>query len=426
MTVFDEMSPAARQYYRDRYRKIASRLSESEPRKPAERGLRLVSASSLRMTRPRWVWRERIATGGVTLVAGLEGLGKTIVMGDAMASVTRGVLPGDVQGTAAPVVYVGHEDDWTSVLLPRLVAAGAVMDRVHFVELPDGNVFALDEHLDDLGTALESIDGVGLIVVDPLDAHLGQSVDSHRKSEVQRSISRLAGLAQQHQCGCVGIGHINKNELSRDVLTRVIGSKGFTTGPRSVLAVGVHPDDVQERILVLAKANLVDRHRVPALRFRIEERQVPHDDGGTISTAKVVWLGEESGVDPNVIVRMPNDEERTERDEAADWLRDVLDDGPAKYQEIERMATAAGIARRTLHRARKLAGVVVERDESARGRPSTWRLPVSCQPLTHKSGTKPRVAENPVPVGDSRDGGRFRATESVSGDGDMKPEEGDL
>jgi hypothetical protein len=74
---------------------------------------------------------------------------------------------------------------------------------------------------------------------------------------------------------------------------------------------------------------------------------------------------------------VPNAEERTKRDAAADWILDVLPDAePHKYREIERLARDDGIERPTLHRARQKLGkrVVIERDESARGRPSTWRL----------------------------------------------------
>lgn len=338
--------------------------------------LRLVTAASIIMTRPEFVWQSRVPIGGVTMFAGVEGQGKTLATIAVAAKATRGTLEGDLLGISAHVVFVGSEDDWSSMMKPRLSAAGADLDRVHFVKLPEGGIFAVEQDVVELENALGELDRVALVVIDPLDAHLGDNVDSHRKSEVQRSISRLAGLAQRQRCAVIGIGHLNKNEISKDLLVRVIGSRGFTTSPRSVLGVGPSPGgDGSERMIVLAKSNLRDKSAVPALRFRIEGREVPHDDGGTVETAAVAWLGEAHGVDPNTIICIENAEERTEREEAADWLRDLLEDGQrCPCKEIERLASEAGISRATLHRARKLTSIRIERDESARGRPSTWSL----------------------------------------------------
>ncbi len=167
---------------------------------------------------------------------------------------------------------------------------------------------------------------------------------------------------------------------------RVIGSKGFTTSARSVLAVGEHPDNEGESLLVLRKSNFIDRRAVPALRYRVEGREVDHRDIGMIATAGVAWLGETLDVDADSILSSTTSEERTERDEAAEWLADLLVGGPRPYKEVERLAAEVGIARATLHRARKTAGVRVTRDEAAQGRPSRWGL--SSQPLTQHSETK--------------------------------------
>jgi hypothetical protein len=383
-------------------------------------GVELVRASSLTVTRPTYTWKPRWPNNGVTLLAGLEGLGKTVIAVDRMARLTRGQLEGDRYGRPGDVVYVGIEDDWESQALPRLIAAGADLDRVHFVRLKQGGIFSVEADLGTLTKALASLDEIAAIVVDPLDAHLGE-VDSHRKSEVQRSIQHLAELSQLYRCGLLGIGHLNKNELSRDVLMRIIGSKGFTTSARSVLAVGDHPTNDGEWLLVLRKSNFVDRRTVPALRYRIEGREIDHpEDGGTIKTQGVAWLGEEADIDADSILMAPNLEERTERDEAAEWLTDLLADGrPCPYKEVERLASEAGIARATLHRARPLAKVVVERDANAQGRPSTWRLegpvitrdnrdPLSSQPeagFSSQSQTQHSETKDETPLSRENDAG---------------------
>lgn len=375
------------------------RVSDDEARpSSAAAELQLVRACDVRMKRVKWVWKDRIPAGMATLIAGREGMGKTAFVGHLMARLTRGELPGDRYGRPANVVYVGAEDEPASVLVPRLEAARADLSRVQFVKAP-----ALFQASDApaLAVKLEDLADVAMVVVDPLDAHLGERIDTHRKAEVQRAFAALVeALTVTHPCAVVGIAHLNKGD-SLDVLRRVVGSVGFTTSARSVLAVGEHPDEPRDRVCVARKANMADVTATPALRFRIEGTEVPDPEGGDpIPTAAVVILGEEDGIDPDAILRVPSAEERTERDEAADWLAELLTTGPLAKREIDRTARDDGIALRTLQRARESLGVVITRDEHARGRPSTWRLPGpqgsgegdSGQAPNDSGGTKPVIS----------------------------------
>lgn len=349
--------------------------------------VRLVRASSITMERPTWADELWAPVAAVTLAAGRPGLGKTVVIGERAARLTRGQLPGCFFGRATDVIYVGQEDDPAAVLVPRYAAAGADLDRVHFVQVEGGYPFEIASDLLRLDELITSLPEVSLVMIDPLDAHLGQSVDSHRKSEVQSMIGRLGGLAQKHRLAIIGIAHLSKGD-TRDLLSRIIGSVAFTSSVRSVIGIGEHPDDPTDRVMVLAKSNLTDKSAVPALRFRVEGAEIPHDDGGTVTTARVVWLGEELGLDPDSIVRVPDADERTERDDAADWIRRALADGPVPYREIERQAGEDGISRATLHRAKKALGVEITRNETERGRPSVWSLGVSLHPQSDPGETK--------------------------------------
>src|SRR6516225_1545266 len=50
-------------------------------------------------------------------------------------------------------------------------------------------------------------------------------------------------------------------------------------------------------------------------------------------------------------------EGRTERDDAADWLRDYLGDGPKLARDVLTESKAAGFSKRTIDRAKAVAGV---------------------------------------------------------------------
>lgn len=238
----------------------------------------------------RWVWDRRIPVGGTTLLAGPGGYGKTLFAVWIMARLTRGELPGAFEGRPVDVVYVGGNDDRSTVLVPRLVAAGADLHRVHFVDVTGGAPFSVDA----LDVALTGHDA-GLVVVDPLDSHLGD-VDSHKKAEVQAAVARLDDLAQERRLGILGLAHLNK-AAGADVLARVVGSVGFTTAARSVLTLTDHPDDHMDRVVTLVKARMTDCATVPTIRFRASGATIPHPDGGSIDTGLAVILGEDRGVE---------------------------------------------------------------------------------------------------------------------------------
>jgi hypothetical protein len=329
--------------------------------------LTLVRASSVRIDRPTWVWDRRIPVGGTTLMAGREGLGKTLLVCHLAALLSKGMLCGFCEGQPTDVIYVGIEDDRSTVLVPRLTAAGADLHRVHFVDFPRGGTFSLDVDAVELTELAKSVSAT-LVVVDPLDSHLGP-IDSHKKAEVQAAVARLAELAQDVRCGALGLGHFNKSAM-KDVLQKVVGSVGFTTAVRSVLGVGADPQDLDERLCVLAKANVTDQKAVGAVRFKPEKVFLDHPDGGYIDTARAHVLGELQGIDPNSILIDP--EERSATAHCKEWLQGYLKDGAKPKSDIEEDSIYTP---KVLRNARAQLKLVVNRDKSARGRPSTWRLP---------------------------------------------------
>jgi hypothetical protein len=354
--------------------------------------VKLTPASTVRIDRPRWTWDRRIPVGGTTLMPGREGLGKTALVCHVAARLSRGDLPGERFGQPCDIVYVGQEDDRATVTVPRLVAAGADLDRFLFVDLPEGWPFSVGVDIDELLIAARRHD-VALVVLDPLDSHLG-AVDTHRKAEVQMAIARLAWLAQELRCGALGLAHFNKGDV-RNLLAKVVGSVAFTTSVRSVLGVGEHPQNPAERVCVVGKANMTGDREMPAVRFRVEKAFVPHpDEPEPIDTARVVILGEEWGIDPDSI--LPNvHEDRSAADEATDWLESMLSDGPMLKRDIDKAARAEGITDKVLRTARERLSVAVERDHSEHGRPSTWRLGLTCPGLRAQEARarKPQAAD---------------------------------
>ena len=157
----------------------------------------------------------------------------------------------------------------------------------------------------------------------------------------------LAALAEKHGVAVIGILHLTKNE-QRKALHRVIGSVAFVAAARTVFAVGQDPDDPAKRILVGVKNNLAAEP--DALAFRIVE------DGS------LVWEGAVDGADAETILSSGGTQgERTERNEAKDFLRDILGDGPVPVKEIQTAARSNGISDATLKRAKADLKIRAER-----------------------------------------------------------------
>ena len=82
---------------------------------------------------PRWLARNRIPRGAVSLLIGDEGIGKSLLWVLIVAAVTTGKempefgIP--ARAPARVLIAAITEDDWQTVVRPRLEVAGADLDR---------------------------------------------------------------------------------------------------------------------------------------------------------------------------------------------------------------------------------------------------------------------------------------------------------
>ncbi len=338
----------------------------------------LRAASSIEPCSPSWVFKDRVPQGLVTILAGKEGLGKSSLTIELLAQATRGELAGDLEGTHARVVIASGEDSPHTTLLPRLMAAGADLERVSILEVVDRlegervpGMLTLPEDLPKLADAVVKADARWL-VLDPLVGYLGGDVNAHRDQDVRRVLAPLARLASDHNIAVLGVMHLNKGDTT-DVLSRVSGSVGFTASARSVLAFARDPEDPEGesgpyRVLAHAKCNVGPL--APSLRARIEPRRVLSDDGQTLATSRVILLDETQQTARDLLEQPANSEERTARDEAADFLRAELADGPIPTPRLKTAAADAGLSWRTVERAKSRVGAKASKTSSGR----QWEL----------------------------------------------------
>jgi AAA domain len=193
------------------------------------RMLRPTLACDVVPRRVRWTWEGRIVAGGLTLLAGREGLGKSTIAVSVAAQLTRGVLDGENKGEPCTVIYVHSEDARDFTVVPRLVAAGADLGRVVFLDAitphPQGDiesplVLPIDDELL-IGAIREH--GAGLVVLDAATSVIDGRLDGDKDRQMRIGLERIAKIGEVTGAAMLGICHFGKRE-SGDTGKLILGS----------------------------------------------------------------------------------------------------------------------------------------------------------------------------------------------------------
>jgi putative DNA primase/helicase len=333
-----------------------------------------------------WLWPSRIAIGKQTLIAGDPGLGKSQLTAYLAAIVSKGrKWPcGEGQAIGGSVVIFSAEDDAADTIVPRLIAADADLDRVSIVEAvttDDGRgnksrrMFNLQADLTRLETELTRIEDVRLVIIDPITAYLG-GVDTHRNSDVRGVLGMVAEMAARHHVAVVAVSHWNKSGVGTAV-NRVTGSGAFTAAVRAAFMVAKDPDDEERRLFIPMKNNLARTNN--GLAFRLEQQLI--GDGADILVSSIVWDGQPVTQTADEILAATDSGgvHGGAREEAAEWLEDLLAKGAMAVKDIQDQTEAAGLRWATVRRAKDRLGIKPERvSEGGKGAGRwMWALPGS-------------------------------------------------
>jgi putative DNA primase/helicase len=336
----------------------------------------LVRASTITPEPIRWLWDGYLARGKLHILAGAPGTGKTTLALSMAATITRGGRwPDGTRPTAGDVLIWSGEDDPADTLTPRLMAAGADLERCHLITgtRDDDGLRAFDPARDmpALAAAALPLADVALLMVDPLVSAVAG--DSHKNAETRRALQPLVDLAGQLGAAVIGISHYTKGTQGRDPTERVTGSLAFGALARLVLATGrKEGEDGPQLVMVRAKSNIGPQGG----GWAYELRQGELDGRPAISASSVHWRESLTGDARSILgeVEGEDTEERTERSEAAEWLAEVLAAGAMPAREVEKLAKVAGYCWRTVQRARSAAGAVTKRSGFGKGSVVTWAI----------------------------------------------------
>ena len=317
----------------------------------AAAGRRLIihRASDLEPEKLIWIWPGRVPEGKLVLLGGPPGLGKSQVTAFISAVVSNGLHWPCDEGRApqGDVVFMSAEDGIQDTIVPRLMAAGADLARVHIVAAAtkmDGTgrkTFSLKTDVDLLEDVVRQIGTVRLIIVDPISAYMG-GADGNGNVETREVLEPLAEMANRLKIAVVAVTHLNKGGAgNQSALNRFAGSIAFVAAARAAFAVIEDPDDEGRRLLLQAKNNLGKKCK--GLAFRLEQRLVASD----IMSSNVMFEGEyvSASIDEalNASEGRGSSEKRTNKEEAANFLRTILAGGALPVLQIESEAREAGL-----------------------------------------------------------------------------------
>jgi len=339
-------------------------------------GVLLRSAKDIKPEPIRWLWPGYLATGKLHVLAGAPGTGKTNIGLALAACISAGrALP---DGTTAPignVVIWSGEDDAASTIVPRLIAMGADLDRIHIVEgFTDAQGMRAFDPANDMASLAEQVGQIGnvrLLLVDPIVSAVPG--DSHKNAEVRRGLQPLVDFGHTHGAAVLGISHFTKGTSGRDPLERVTGSMAFGAVARVVfgaarISSGESGAD-EGRMFVRVKSNIGP----DGGGFKYDLQIASMGDG--IEASRVAW-GEALEGDAKSLLSTAEatEEDDIEGRDAASWLRELLANGSMRAPDIKRLGDEAGFPWRTVQRARCRIGAQAEREGF--GGSTRWHLPI--------------------------------------------------
>ena len=307
-----------------------------EPSKPET--VKIIRMSDVELTPVDWLWKPYLPFGKLSVLQGNPGEGKTYFAMHLAAACTNGkLLPNMERMEPFNVIYQTAEDGLGDTVKPRLIEAGADLDRVLVIDDSEVQLTLSDERIEK--AIIEN--NARLVIIDPIQAYLGADVDMNRANEVRPIFMRLGQVAQRTGCAILLIGHLNK-AAGMQSLQRGLGSIDIAAAVRSVMFIGKLKHDPTMRILTHEKSSLAPPGA--SLAFSLG------DEGG------FRWVGEYditademlSGIEP---------QRETKTQQAKDLICTLLAGGKQVFSEdIDKAALERGIPGRTVRDAKRELG----------------------------------------------------------------------
>ena len=301
-------------------------------------GLQMIKMSEIQSQEVSWLWYPFIPYGKLTIIQGDPGDGKTTLVLNIAAWLSKGEGLDSEMKLSEPVnvIYQSAEDGLADTVKPRLELAGADCERILVIDEKEKSLSMVDERLEKAIVRTKA----RMLILDPIQAYLGGGMDMNRANEARDMTKKLGALAEKYQCAIVLIGHMNK-AAGNKAAYRGMGSIDFFAVARSVLLVGRVEGEPNIRAVVQIKNNLA---------------AFGHPKAFALSEDGFQWLGDYEIMADEVLGGIAPKVNKMEL--AKRMLRELaLASNAVLSNEIFDMADEQGISKRTLENAKRELGI---------------------------------------------------------------------
>lgn len=289
-----------------------------------------------------WLWEPYIAIGKITLLQGDPGCGKSTMMMNLIAELSKGGVTPDGRAFGAPqrIIYQCSEDGARDTIKPRLVAAGADCCNIAFIDEEVYSGLTLDDE-----RIREAIIEwkPRLVVIDPIQSYIGNDSDLQMAGKARKLMRRIGMWASTYNCAIVLIGHFSKKESAKD-LYRGLGSIDVVAAARSVLQVEKSDADEDIRIVKQVKNSL--KSKAADLMFEIR----PHTGFRWLGVAEAT---EEESSFELTLESLP----KNKHELAALLIKNALEHGAVESLEIKRIMSEYNIGNKTMNEVKTELGI---------------------------------------------------------------------
>ena len=221
-----------------------------------ETNLKIINMSDVESKEISWLWYPFIPYGKLTIIQGDPGEGKTTLVLNIAAVLSKGQGLDEHMKPEQPlhIIYQTAEDGLADTVKPRLEKAQADCNNIFVIDETDVSLSMLDERIEQAILKEKA----KLMILDPIQAYLGAKMDMNRANEARVMTKHLGQVAERTGCAIVLIGHMNKNAGGK-VAYRGMGSIDFFAVARSVLLVGRVKGQENRRAMIQIKNNLAKR-----------------------------------------------------------------------------------------------------------------------------------------------------------------------